>query len=145
MRNIWLIIKREYLERVRTTSFVVLTLLAPAIMTVVMILPAKLATMGEKTQHIVVVTSTPQFGEMVREQLSSADAEDDDTPASGAHAAKQKAVKQYVIDVDPNPTEAERAVLRDKVDSKAIDGYLWLSDDAIAAGKVTWALSLIHI
>jgi len=76
---------------------------------------------------------------MVREQLSSADAEDDDTPASGAHAAKQKAVKQYVIDVDPNPTEAERAVLRDKVDSKAIDGYLWLSDDAIAAGKVTWA------
>jgi len=29
MRNIWLIIKREYLERVRTTSFVVLTLLAP--------------------------------------------------------------------------------------------------------------------
>jgi ABC-2 type transport system permease protein len=139
MRNIWLIIKREYLERVRTTSFVVLTLLAPAIMTVVMILPAKLATMGEKTQHIVVVTSTPQFGEMVREQLSSADAEDDDTPASGAHAAKQKAVKQYVIDVDPNPTEAERAVLRDKVDSKAIDGYLWLSDDAIAAGKVTWA------
>ncbi|MFZ0359690.1 MAG: ABC transporter permease, partial [Terriglobales bacterium] len=61
----------------RTTSFVVLTLLAPAIMTVVMILPAKLATMGEKTQHIVVVTSTPQFGEMVREQLSSADAEDD--------------------------------------------------------------------
>jgi len=57
MRNIWLIIKREYLERVRTTSFVVLTLLAPAIMTVVMILPAKLATMGEKTQHIVVVTS----------------------------------------------------------------------------------------
>jgi len=90
MRNIWLIIKREYLERVRTTSFVVLTLLAPAIMTVVMILPAKLATMGEKTQHIVVVTSTPQFGEMVREQLSSADAEDDDTPASGAHAANKK-------------------------------------------------------
>jgi ABC-2 type transport system permease protein len=40
--------------------------------------------------------------------------------------------------VDSSPTEAERAVLRDKVTSQAIDGYLWLSDDAIAAGKVTW-------
>jgi len=60
MRNTWLIIKREYMERVRTTSFVVLTLLAPAIMTVLMVLPAKLATMGERVQHVVVVTSTPQ-------------------------------------------------------------------------------------
>ena len=31
MRNTWLIIKREYLERVRTRSFMVLTLLLPAI------------------------------------------------------------------------------------------------------------------
>ena len=70
MRNLWLIIKREYLERVRTRSFLILTLLLPGIMTVVMILPAKLATMGEKAQHMVVVTSTPQFGEMVRQRFS---------------------------------------------------------------------------
>jgi len=99
----------------------VLTLLAPAIMTVVMILPAKLATMGEKTQHIVVVTSTPQFGEMVREQLSSADAEDE------RHARLRRACRQTKSSQAirhrrrPNPTEAERAVLRDKVDSKAIE------------------------
>ena len=28
--------------------------------------------------------------------------------------------------------------MRDKVTSQAIDGYLWLSDDAIASGTVTW-------
>ncbi len=72
LRNTWLIIRREYLERVRTRSFIVLTLLAPAIMTVLMLLPAKLATMGEKAKHIVVVTSTPQFGEIVRQGLLSA-------------------------------------------------------------------------
>jgi ABC-2 type transport system permease protein len=71
MRNTWLIIRREYLERVRTRSFVVLTLLLPAIMTGVMILPAKLATL-EKKPRIVVVTSTPQFGETVRQGLLSA-------------------------------------------------------------------------
>jgi ABC-2 type transport system permease protein len=140
MRNLWIIIKREYLERVRTRSFLVLTLLLPGIMTVVMLLPAKLATMGDKTQHIVVVTSTPQFGEMVRQRFLSAmtvtDDVDDET--AEANSSKPKLEQEYAIDVDSNPTEAERAVLRDKVVSQAVDGYLWLSDDAIASGKVTW-------
>jgi ABC-2 type transport system permease protein len=140
MRNMWLIIRREYLERVRKRSFLVLTLLLPGIMTVVMLLPAKLINMGEKVQHLVVVTSTPQFGEMVRQRLLSAstDTNEDDEANSETNAAKQKPEQEYNIDVDPNPTEAERAVLRDKVTSQAIDGYLWLSDDAIASGKVTW-------
>jgi len=143
MRNLWLIIKREYLERVRTRSFLILTLLLPAIMTVVMILPAKLATMGEKAQHVVVVTSTPQFGEMVRQRFLSAmtatdNDDDDDAASSQSNASKPKPEQEYVIDVDANPTDAERDVLRDKVSSQAIDGYLWLTDDAIASGKVTW-------
>jgi len=144
MRNLWLIIKREYLERVRTRSFLILTLLLPGIMTVVMILPAKLATMGEKAQHVVVVTSTPQFGEMIRQRFLSAmsatdnDDDDDDAANSQSNASKPKPEQEYVIDVDANPTEAERTVLRDKVGSQAIDGYLWLSDDAIASGKVSW-------
>ena len=145
MRNLWLIIKREYLERVRTRSFLILTLLLPGIMTVVMILPAKLATMGEKAQHLVVVTSTPQFGEMVRQRFLSAmtatdnDDDDDEAANSQSNASKPKPEQEYIIDVDANPTEAERAVLRDKVSSQAIDGYLWLSDDAMASGKVTWS------
>jgi ABC-2 type transport system permease protein len=142
MRNLWLIIKREYLERVRTRSFLVLTLLLPGIMTVVMILPAKLATMGEKAQHIVVVTSTPQFAEMVRQRFLSAmtATDDDDHEAAGSQgsASKTKPEQEYVIDVDANPTEAERTVLRDKVSSQSIDGYLWVTDDAIASGKVSW-------
>ncbi len=141
MRNTWLIIKREYLERVRTRSFVVLTLLLPAIMTGVMVLPAKLATIGNKVQHLVVVTSTPQFGETVRQGLLSispvADNEDDES-GSETNTAK-KSDEQYIIDVDSNPTEAERTVLRDKIISQSIDGYIWLTDDAIASGKIAWA------
>jgi ABC-2 type transport system permease protein len=142
MRNAWLIIKREYMERVRTTSFVVLTLLAPAIMTVLMVLPAKLATMGEKSQHLVVVTSNPQFGETVRQKLLSpsttADDDNDEANGSKTEAARHLAEQRYEIDVDPTPSDAERAALRDRVSSKAIDGYLWLTDDAIASGKVAW-------
>jgi ABC-2 type transport system permease protein len=142
MRNLWLIIQREYLQRVRTRSFLILTLLLPGIMTVVMILPAKMASMGQKAQHLVVVTSNPQFGEMVRQRFLSAmtatDEDDESNPDSNATKTKPRDEEEYVIDVDSNPTEAERDVLRAKVDSQAIDGYLWLSDDAIASGKVTW-------
>ena len=68
--NTWIIIKREYLERVRQRSFIVLTLLLPAIMVGAFLIPAKLSSMkSDKTRRLVVVTSTPQFGEIVRQQL----------------------------------------------------------------------------
>ena len=133
MHNIWLIIQREYLERVRTRSFIVLTLLIPAIMTVVMVLPAKMATAGSNAQHIVIVTSSQHFGEIVREQLlSAATASDEDQPETET-APRQRTRKQDIIDVDPHPTESERLVLRGKVASGAIDGYLWLTNQAIGA------------
>jgi ABC-2 type transport system permease protein len=138
MRNLWLIIKREYLERVRTRSFLILTLLLPGIMTVVMILPAKLATMGEKAQQLEVVTSTQQFGDMVRQRFLSPSTDNDDDDEANSDATKKPPEPEYTIDVDANPTEAERAALRDKVTSQSIDGFLWLSDDALASGKVTW-------
>jgi len=139
MRNTWLILKREYLERVRTRTFLVLTLLAPAIMTALMILPAKLATMGQNAQHVVIVASTQQFGETVRQQLLSTPSTDlNEEETESADKPKPKPADEYVIDVDANPTEAERSVLRDKVSTRAIDGYLWLTDDAIAARKIQW-------
>ena len=138
MRNIWLIVQREDLERVRTRSFIVLTLLIPAIMVVMIMLPAKLATVGQKSQHIVLVTSNMKFGQTVRHQLlSAARASDQGQPESG-NAARRKRAEQDIIDLDANPTAGEQAVLPGKVNSGAIDGYLWLTDQAIAKGKVTF-------
>jgi ABC-2 type transport system permease protein len=144
--NTWLIIKREYLERVRQRSFLVLTLLLPAIMAGAILIPTKLSSMkSDKTQRVVVVTSTPQFGELVRQQLvgsakpeaikagatkdadNDKDADDDD-----------KSSRNYAIELDSNTSEAERTALRDRVTAGDIDGYLWLSDDAIAARKVKY-------
>ncbi|MGO9084547.1 MAG: ABC transporter permease [Candidatus Sulfotelmatobacter sp.] len=123
----------------RTRSFLVLTVLLPAIMTVLMALPAKLAVMGLKAQHLVIVASTGQFGETVRQQLLAAPSDDEDDDTDRAESStKQKPEDQYIVDVDVNPTEAERAALRDKVSTRLIDGYLWLTDDAIAARKITW-------
>lgn len=136
MRNTWLIIKREYLQRVRTRSFLLLTLLLPAIMTVLMVLPAKLATVGIKAQHIVIVTSNPQFGETVRQQLLSTPVTEDDEESG--EQAKAKPEDQYIIDVDANATDAEQTALREKVSNRTIDGFLWLPDDFLKTHKVDW-------
>lgn len=146
LRNTWLVIKREYLERVRQRSFIVLTLLLPAIMIGAFAIPAKLSSMkNSKIQRLVVVTSTPQFGEIVRQQLlakpndeaivankekdrdKDKDAEDEDNPG-----------RDYAIEVNSSATEAERSALRRRVNSGDIDGFLWLSDDAVADRKVTY-------
>lgn len=137
MRNTWVIVKREYLERVRTRTFLVLTLLAPAIMTALMILPAKLATMGEKADHIVIVASTPQFGDAVKQQLLTDAAQSNETEGE-ENTSKPKPEDRYTIDVDTNATEAERANLQQKIDAHAIDSFIWLTDDAITSHKVAW-------
>ena len=138
MRNLWLILKREYLQRVRTRSFVVLTVLLPVIMTAFMALPAKMATVGEKPTHIVVVSSSPRVGEMVRQQLlflaTPAFFDEDE---EGSRATK-KAEDRYTIDLDGNATEAEKATLTGKVSTRAIDGFLWATDAAMADRKVVW-------
>jgi len=138
MRNLWLILKREYLQRVRTRSFLVLTVLLPVIMTAFMALPAKMATVGEKPTHVVVVSSSPRVGEMVRQQLlvlaTPAFLDEDE---EGSRPTK-KAEDRYIIDLDGNATEAEKATLTGKVSTRAIDGFLWATDDAIADRKVVW-------
>jgi ABC-2 type transport system permease protein len=144
LRNTWLVIKREYLERVRQRSFIVLTLLLPAIMIGAFVIPAKLSSMkSSKMKRLVVVTSTPQFGEMVRKQLLA-----DNKPGeegSGPEKEKDKEAdyedkpgRDYAIEVDANATDAERAALRNRVNSGDIDSFLWLSEDAVAARKVTY-------
>ena len=146
--NTWIIIKREYLERVRQRSFIVLTLLLPAIMIGAFVIPAKLSSMkSSKMQRLVVVTSTPQFGEIVRQQILASTKPDEQKSGAGKDKDKDKDKdaededkpgRDYAIEVDANASEAERAVLRNRVNSGDIDGYLWLSDDAVAARKVSY-------
>jgi ABC-2 type transport system permease protein len=146
LSNIWLIIKREYLERVRQRSFIVLTVLLPAIVGGAFFIPAKLSSMkSSKTQHLVVVTSDRKFGELVRQQLLSSASADDKAGADKSKEDKDdkdedddKSSNNYTIDVDSTPSEAERTALQNRLSAGDIDGYLWLSDDAVTARKVAY-------
>jgi ABC-type Na+ efflux pump permease subunit len=124
LSNIWLVIKREYLERVRQRSFIVLTVLLPAIMIGgAFFIPAKLSSMkSSKMQRLVVVTSDRKFGEIVRQQLLASSqggrregGADKDKDKDDKDEDDDKSSRDYTIDVDSTPSEAERTALQNRV------------------------------
>ena len=131
LRNTWLVIKREYLERVRQRSFIVLTLLLPAIMIGAFVIPAKLSRMKSSTmKRLVVVTSTQPFGEIVRQQLLASSKPDDETIAANKDKDKdddyerQDPAATTRLTSDSNANEAEQTSLAESGERRR---HRWLS------------------
>src|SRR5436190_18435730 len=114
MRNTWLVIQREYIERVRTKAFLISTLLVPIFMLAVTLGPQKLAMMKTQGSHnIVIVASSPAFANAFQQQLNRAAADAD---------------RKFTVTSDLNTTPAERDALRAKLTARQIDGFLWATD-----------------
>ena len=64
MNKIFLIIKREYLVRVRKKSFIITTLLIPILLAFIMIAPVFIAKLKSGSQHIAVVDQTDSFSKI---------------------------------------------------------------------------------
>jgi ABC-2 type transport system permease protein len=124
LRNAWLICRREYIERVHTRAFVISTILVPAFMFVLVMLPQKLIGMKAGTvRKIVLVTSSAETGAALQAQIASADSD---------------ANRRFNVTLDLNTSSEERQALREKVARNEIDGFLWASDEAVAARKVNY-------
>jgi ABC-2 type transport system permease protein len=61
MHKIWLIIKREYLVRVRKKSFIVMTILGPLLMVSLLVLPAYLASESQEERIIAISEEDKEF------------------------------------------------------------------------------------
>lgn len=58
MNKLWIIVRREYLSRVKKKSFFVMTILGPILMALLMVLPIVLQENTKKNNRIVVVDET---------------------------------------------------------------------------------------
>ena len=124
MPNAWLILRREYLERVRTKSFIVSTLLLPAVMIALLVIPGKLATLKSAgTRHIAVVCANAAFARALQSQLEA---------ANGATASR------YQVELVATPTGQTRADLNGRLAAGRLDAYLWLDDSALASRKIAY-------
>ena len=116
MRKIWAIVRREFLERVRTRWFWVGALLGPVLFGVVFFLSGQLGRGGGLKRIAVVDATATQVGARIAEQLGR----------SGNWATEVPAA--------PGAIDSLTAQVR----AKRLDGFLIVTDAALDSGKVEY-------
>lgn len=124
MRNVLLIIRREFLERVRTKAFVLGTVLFPVFMLAMIFLPALIKTGGGERTLVLVDQSPVGIGQKVAETLQA--------PRSDESAIR------YTVERTAGPLEPLRARLNERVESKEIAGYLFVGPDVLQSNRVAY-------
>jgi ABC-2 type transport system permease protein len=112
MREALLIARREYLERIRSRAFRISTVLIPAFFALIFGAGALSGKLSGGARHIVVASNDPLLAESVRAELI---------------AAENAASSRLAVEVKAPLTENELAALNAAVESKQMDGYLWLN------------------
>lgn len=141
MRNIFLIARREYLERVRTRAFIIMTFLIPALMLGVTILPSYLMSRtGGGKKRITVVASDQRTADIIREELTKPFEEQtkQDDDQSRGNGANQNQMLNAIVNADLDTSEREKAALVEKVQQEQIDGVIFATKDALAARNIRY-------
>src|SRR5438309_2586113 len=139
MHNTFIIAKREYLERVRTRSFVIMTFFIPMLMFGAILAPTLLMnrTSGEAKQ-MVVVAADRDTAEMIRSSIEQKQDEQKPGDKAEGKTGQKKGLtpSRYTVEVSTNTTDSERSALTQKVKDKQLDAFLWATPEAIKAGKI---------
>jgi ABC-2 type transport system permease protein len=122
MLKTWVVVKREFLSRVRTKWFVISTVLGPILMAALIFLPILMATGGGRERSIAVVdVSSGEFGERVTEMVAG----------RGTIAAVRIAAE--VAELEEVGDSLARVV-----GAKELDGFLIVSDETLQDGRAEY-------
>src|SRR5258705_4482338 len=119
MLNVWLVAEREYLERIRAKSFLLMTILIPILMGGLVYGAALANGRSGSNLHIAVVTQDPRFGADLKSELESAKHVDSD-----GESAKQGITK---VDVISPPASDTHDLFHNRLRVRKLDGYIWVA------------------
>ncbi len=119
MREALLIARREYLERIRSKAFRISTVLIPLFFALIFGMGSLSGKLSGGPRHVLVVSNDPQLAESERAELIAAD--------NAAAETRKDPSSRLTVDVKAPLTEGDLAALNAEVESKEIDGYLWLN------------------
>lgn len=129
MAKLWTVIKREFLERVRTKWFIIVTIFGPVFFGVIMVLPAYLSVRGIKDVRVadirIIDATTTGLGDRVATRLNGG--------PMGDAAATQ------VVVVAPNEVAAAESLATRDVMAKTRRGYLVVDSVTIQEQKARYA------
>ena len=117
MRKVWVVIRREFVERIRTRWFWVMALLGPLFFAAVFVLPTVLASRGGVRQIVVVDATTGPVGARITHLLN-------DSPM---FRAQRVPASGEVVDS-----------LTTEVEQKRLGGFLVVTDAAADSGKAEY-------
>ncbi|MGA1982415.1 MAG: ABC transporter permease [Acidobacteriaceae bacterium] len=144
LRNVLLIARREYRERVRTRGFLITTVMIPLIMGGFIFGSVFLGSKAPSDIQIAVVSSDTQLAfdlqtelERRQQQLDESAAQTQEHPAS---PSLQKRRPRILVDaMDPGP--GTRAELDGDLQTGDLDGYLWITPAAAAGGRPSFVFT----
>jgi ABC-2 type transport system permease protein len=114
MANVWAVIRREYLQRVRSKWFIITTVGGPLFMIAIMVLPAYFAARGEQNERrIVVVDRTEVLYDRLAPRMDEAG---------------------YDVTSEPWTSDAVPALTQRATDGD-IGAFIVLDDETLASGK----------
>ncbi|MGC1870501.1 MAG: ABC transporter permease [Acidobacteriaceae bacterium] len=122
MREALLIAKREYVERVRSKAFRISTVLIPLVFVAVFGMSAFSGKMASGPRNIIIASNDLVLAQCTRTELLRVPTIKDD-----ARGGRRGPPQQLQVEVQAPVAESDLASLNHQVESKAIDGYLWLN------------------
>lgn len=129
MGKLWTVIKREFLERVRTKWFIIVTIFGPVFFGVIMVLPAVLSVRGMKEVRVadirIIDATTSGLGDRVAARLNSGPLGD--------------AIGTQVQVVAPAEVAAAESIATNDVMAKTRRGYLVVDSVTIQSQKARYA------
>ena len=129
MRKVWAVIRREFVEKVRTKWFVISTILGPLFMISVTVLPSLLISRSGRVNHVALVDDgAGALAERLRTQLE----------ASG----------RYVVNIVPAAAGRAAALedsLTNAVRAETLDGVMSVSSATVESGKVEYRARNVSI
>jgi ABC-2 type transport system permease protein len=124
MSEVLLIVRREFLERVRSKAFVIGTVLFPVFLVVTAVLPLLLDGGGDERRIALVDESPAGIGAGVAAALAAApQGEDDD---------------RYAVERIAAPLERVRGELNARVQAEELDGYVVIPPDVLEGNRVLY-------
>jgi len=142
MNKLLAVVKREYLEGVRTRSFLITTMLGPLLMLGISVLPVMvMSRIGGGTTRIAVVDQTNQMYERVRDHITRDNAEatanrrNERTTRGGVSGARYELEQVALAN---NSLEETKRNLSERVRRGELNAYVVIPPNVLENGKVEY-------
>ena len=144
MAKLWVVIKREYLERVRSKWFIFTTIFGPVFFAAITILPGYMTVKGMKNSRVSSIRILDATGTGLGHRVAARLASRKDTaavsPLQGRGAqATTEAIPSEVEDINPPRLAMAESVATKAVIDKINPGYLVLDSATLTKGTARYA------